>query len=54
MRIEVALEARDGVGEGPFWDDIARTSSIALYLPLDADWKGTSLALYAVEPSRLQ
>jgi len=40
--------------EGPFWDDIAKTSSIALYLPLDADWKGTSLALYAVEPSRLQ
>jgi len=40
--------------EGPFWDDIARTSSIALYLPLDADWKGTSLALYAVDPSRLQ
>ncbi len=39
--------------EGPFWEDIAKTSSIALYLPLDADWKGTSLALYAIDPHRL-
>ena len=21
MRIEIAVDARDGVGEGPFWDE---------------------------------
>jgi len=34
--------------EGPFWSDICSTSSVALYLPVDADWSGTTMSLYAV------
>lgn len=40
--------------EGPFWEDIARTSTLALYLPVDADWTGTSLSLYAIDPAHLR
>jgi type VI secretion system protein ImpJ len=55
-----ALPLRPGVcffrlrREGPFWDDIVKTSTLALYLPVDADWKGTSLALYAVQATHLK
>ncbi|MCL2447679.1 MAG: type VI secretion system baseplate subunit TssK [Polyangiaceae bacterium] len=40
--------------EGPFWQEIAKTASIALYLPRDATWKDASLALYAVDPTYLR
>ena len=40
--------------EGSFWEDIAKTSSLALYLPVDADWSGTTLSLYAVNPAQLR
>jgi type VI secretion system protein ImpJ len=40
--------------EGPFWDDISSTSSVALYLPVDADWSGTIMSLYAVNPAELR
>ena len=39
---------------GPFWEEIAKTSTIALYLPADADWKDTWLAVYAIEPQFLR
>ena len=40
--------------EGPFWEEVARSSTLALYLPVDADWNGTSLSMYAIEPARLR
>jgi len=40
--------------EGPFWTDIASTASVALYLPVDADWSGTVMSLYAVNPAALR
>ncbi len=40
--------------EGPFWEEIAKTSTIALYLPADSDWKDTWLAVYAIEPAYLR
>jgi type VI secretion system protein ImpJ len=40
--------------EGPFWEDISKTSSLALYLPVDADWAGSTLSLYAVNPAQLR
>jgi len=40
--------------EGPFWEDISKTSSLALYLPVDSDWAGTTMALYAVNPAQLR
>ncbi len=40
--------------EGTFWEDISKTSSLALYLPVDADWAGTTLSLYAINPAQLR
>jgi type VI secretion system protein ImpJ len=40
--------------EGPFWEEIAKTSTIALYLPAEADWKDTWLAVYAIDPTYLR
>ncbi|MEP7048906.1 MAG: type VI secretion system baseplate subunit TssK [Pseudomonadota bacterium] len=40
--------------EGPFWEDISKTGSVALYLPVDADWSGTIMSLYAVNPAELR
>ncbi|MEO6598864.1 MAG: type VI secretion system baseplate subunit TssK [Polyangiaceae bacterium] len=40
--------------EGQFWEDISKTSSLALYLPVDADWAGTTMTLYAVNPTQLR
>jgi type VI secretion system protein ImpJ len=34
--------------EGPHWDDIQQSASVALYLPIDPEWSGASLSLYAV------
>ncbi|HLV65223.1 MAG TPA: type VI secretion system baseplate subunit TssK [Polyangiaceae bacterium] len=36
--------------EGTYWDEIAKSATVALYLPVDGDWSGSSLALYAVPP----
>jgi type VI secretion system protein ImpJ len=40
--------------EGPFWEEITKTSTLALYLPADADWKETWLAVYAIDPTYLR
>jgi type VI secretion system protein ImpJ len=40
--------------EGTFWEDISSTASVALYLPVDADWSGTIMSLYAVNPAELR
>jgi len=40
--------------EGPFWEQITKTSTIALYLPADTDWKDTWLAVYAIDPAYLR
>jgi type VI secretion system protein ImpJ len=54
-----ALPLRPGVcffrvkKEGTFWDEINSSSTLALYLPADGDWKGASLSVYAIDPKRL-
>jgi type VI secretion system protein ImpJ len=40
--------------QGGYWEEIAKTSTLALYLPLDADWKETLLHVYAVSPEYLR
>ena len=35
--------------DGPYWDEIEASSSIALYLPSDGDWSGATLAVYAID-----
>jgi type VI secretion system protein ImpJ len=40
--------------EGPFWNEIVQSSTIALYLPVDADWNATTLSLYAVDPAHMR
>jgi len=40
--------------EGPFWDEIAKTSTLALYIPREAEWKDTLLFVYAIDPRYLQ
>ena len=40
--------------EGPFWEEIAKTSTMALYLPAEADWKEILLAVYAIDPAYLR
>lgn len=40
--------------EGSFWNEIVQSSTIALYLPVDADWNATTLALYAIDPAHLR
>jgi type VI secretion system protein ImpJ len=39
---------------GSYWDDIAKTQSLALYLPNEKDWAGTALNVYAVDPQFLR
>lgn len=36
--------------EGAYWEEIAKSSTIAFYLPVDADWKDASLSVYALGP----
>jgi type VI secretion system protein ImpJ len=54
-----ALPVRPGVcffrvrREGTFWDEISQSSTLALYLPSDGDWKDASISVYAIEPQRL-
>ncbi len=40
--------------EGAFWEEIAKSGTLALYLPSDADWKDVSLGAYAVDPAYLR
>jgi type VI secretion system protein ImpJ len=40
--------------EGPFWDEITKSSTVALYVPTDADWSGATLNLYALDPAYLR
>jgi type VI secretion system protein ImpJ len=40
--------------EGAFWDDVAKTSTIALCLPNDPVWKDVNLQVYAVDPAHLR
>ncbi len=40
--------------EGAFWDEIAKSNTVALYMPTDTDWTGTTLSLYAVDPAYLR
>ncbi len=40
--------------EGPFWEEIAKSSTLALYMPNDADWKEAWLSVYAVDPTYLR
>jgi type VI secretion system protein ImpJ len=42
------------VREGPIWDDIAKTSTIALHLPADGEWKDVGLSVYAIDPTYLR
>jgi type VI secretion system protein ImpJ len=54
-----ALPVRPGVcffrvrREGTFWDEISQSSTVALYLPADGDWKDATVAVYAIDPKRL-
>lgn len=40
--------------DGSYWEDIARSSSVALYLPIGPEWSGTELSLYAVPPATVR
>jgi type VI secretion system protein ImpJ len=40
--------------EGFFWDEIAKTSTIALYVPTEPDWRDASISLYSVDPAYLR
>jgi predicted component of type VI protein secretion system len=39
---------------GPFWEEIAKTSTLALYIPVDTDWRNALLQVYAVSPNDLR
>jgi type VI secretion system protein ImpJ len=39
--------------EGPYWDEMKSSSSIALYLPSDGDWSGATVAVYAIDAKHL-
>jgi type VI secretion system protein ImpJ len=40
--------------EGPFWEEIAKSSTLALYMPNDNDWKEAWLHVYALDPAYLR
>jgi type VI secretion system protein ImpJ len=40
--------------QGTYWDEVSKTSTIALYVPNEADWTGTALNLYVVDPKFLR
>jgi type VI secretion system protein ImpJ len=39
--------------EGSYWDEVAKSATVALYLPTDGEWAGAEVALYAVEGREL-
>jgi type VI secretion system protein ImpJ len=40
--------------EGQYWEDIVKSSTVALYLPSDGDWAGAEVALYAADAAALR
>jgi type VI secretion system protein ImpJ len=40
--------------EGAFWEEIAKSSTMAFYLPVDADWKDALIYAYAIHPEYLR
>jgi type VI secretion system protein ImpJ len=40
--------------EGPFWEEIAKTASIALYVPNEPDWRDAVVSVYVVDPAHLR
>jgi type VI secretion system protein ImpJ len=40
--------------EGPFWEEIAKSGTMALYIPVDPDWKDALLSVYAISPEYLR
>ncbi|MGH7440191.1 MAG: type VI secretion system baseplate subunit TssK [Polyangiaceae bacterium] len=40
--------------EGPYWEEIVKTLTLALYVPVDAEWRGASLSVFAVDPAYLR
>jgi type VI secretion system protein ImpJ len=40
--------------EGALWDDIAKSCTIAIYLPVDGEWKDVGLSVYAIDPALLR
>jgi type VI secretion system protein ImpJ len=36
--------------DGPFWEEVARSGTIALYVPIDGDWRDAMLQVYVVSP----
>ncbi|RYZ08174.1 MAG: type VI secretion system baseplate subunit TssK [Myxococcales bacterium] len=40
--------------EGSYWEEIVRSSTVALYLPSDGDWAGAEVALYAADSAALR
>lgn len=40
--------------EGQYWEEVAKTSTVALYLPADGDWSGAEVSLYAADAAALR
>jgi type VI secretion system protein ImpJ len=40
--------------EGQYWEEIAKSATVALYLPSDGDWAGAEVALYAADAAALR
>lgn len=40
--------------EGQFWEEVAKSRTMALYVPNDADWKDVWVRVYAVDPAYLR
>jgi type VI secretion system protein ImpJ len=63
VRVEIdwnpsgALPVKPGVcffrvrKDGPHWEEISKSLTVALYLPIDPEWAGTTLSFYAVPPA---
>ncbi len=42
------------VREGPLWEEIAKSSTLAVYVPNDGEWKDVWLSVYALDPTYLR
>ena len=40
--------------EGPFWDEIVKTATIALYIPNEPDWREAVVSIYVVDPANIR
>jgi type VI secretion system protein ImpJ len=40
--------------EGPFWEEIAKSSTLAVYVPNDGEWKDVWFSVYAIDPAYLR